>query len=43
VVVLGAESTLKAAIENPVARFSGLADQINAAIDPQLTLWASAQ
>ncbi len=43
VVVLGAESTLKAAIENPVERFSGLADQISAAIDPQLTFWACAQ
>jgi len=42
VVVLGAESTLKAAIENPIERFSGLADQIKAAIDPQLTLWARA-
>ena len=42
VVVLGEESILKAAIENPVERFSGLADQIKAAIDPdpQLTLWA---
>lgn len=39
VVVLGAESTLKAAIENPVERFSGLADQIAAPIDPQLTFW----
>jgi exodeoxyribonuclease V alpha subunit len=42
VVVLGAESTLKAAIENPVERFSGLADQIQAAIDPQLTFWGCA-
>jgi exodeoxyribonuclease V alpha subunit len=43
VVVLGEESTLKAAIENPVERFSGLADQINATIDPQLTFWACAR
>ncbi|HEX9491763.1 MAG TPA: ATP-binding domain-containing protein, partial [Thermoanaerobaculia bacterium] len=42
VVVLGAESILKATIENPVERFSGLADQIKAAIDPQLTFWACA-
>jgi exodeoxyribonuclease V alpha subunit len=28
VVVLGAESILKAAIDNPVERFSGLADRI---------------
>jgi exodeoxyribonuclease V alpha subunit len=32
-VVLGAESTLKAAIENPVERFSGLADRIREALD----------
>jgi exodeoxyribonuclease V alpha subunit len=45
VVVLGAESILKAAIENPVERFSGLSDQIKAANDPdpQLTFWACAQ
>ena len=32
-VVLGAESTLKAAIENPVERFSGLADRIRETLD----------
>jgi len=37
-----AESILKAATENPIERFSGLTDQIKAAIDPQLTLWAFA-
>jgi len=32
VAVLGAESILKAAIDNPVERFSGLADQIKASL-----------
>jgi exodeoxyribonuclease V alpha subunit len=45
VVVFGAESILKTAIENPVERFSGLSDQIKAANDPdpQLTFWACEQ
>jgi exodeoxyribonuclease V alpha subunit len=32
-VVLGAEPTLKAAIDNPVERFSGLADRIKETLD----------